>query len=223
MEIKVSKNAFFIFDLDDTLYLEREYLYSAFRSIADRVLELTGKDHYQHMVRLYNSGANVFQWIESAFGMRSPSMSVPDLLHHYRNHIPSISLARGAGPFLQQLQLMNMPMGLITDGRSTTQRNKLKALNIETLFSDIIISDEFGSAKPSVRNYQYFQDRYPAAEFHFFGDNPIKDFLAPRKLGWHCYCMKDNGEHIHEQHFADHPSVHIISSFYEIRLIKQIT
>ncbi len=221
MEIKISKGAYFIFDLDDTLYLEREFLYSAFRSIAREIQELTGQDCFHYLVKLYKSGGNAFQWIEADFGKLSPTLTTHNLVDHYRNHRPFITLARGARLFLQQLQEMKVPMGIITDGRSITQRNKLKSLGIETFFSDIIISEEFGSSKPSPANYRYFMNRYPSGEFHFFGDNTQKDFFVPYSLGWFCYCIRDNGEHIHTQTFNDHPPVNLISSFHEIRLIKK--
>lgn len=220
MEIKINDKACFIFDLDDTLYLEREYLHSAFRSIADEIMKLTGRDYFIYMLRLYRSGANVFQWIEAAFGTRSASLTVHNLLQHYHHHRPSISLARGARSFLEQLRSMQIPMGLITDGRSITQRNKLKALGIDDYFSDIIISEEFGSAKPAWRNFRYFQDRYPVSNFHYFGDNTEKDFLVPGSLGWNCYCIKDNGEHIHPQTFRDDLQLNLVSTFFEIRLLK---
>jgi putative hydrolase of the HAD superfamily len=221
MEIKISAGAYFIFDLDDTLYLEREFLLSAFMSMASEIQELTGQDCLPQMLELYNSGANVFQWIGEEFGARYEALTIDKLLHNYRTHQPFISLCRGAGSFLQQLKDMLVPMGMITDGRSISQRNKLKALGIEALFSDIIISEEFGTAKPSFRNYEYFSKRYPSGEFYFFGDNTGKDFMVPYELGWRCFCIKDNGLHIHPQTFNNHPPVNIISSFDEIRLIKK--
>lgn len=220
MEIKIDKRSHFVFDLDDTLYLEQDYLYSAFRSIAAAIREQTGQHCFHQMVHLYKSGENVFQWIARAYGVRFRTLSFDTLLHHYRSHQPSISMARGAGLFLQQLKHMQVPMGIITDGRSITQRNKLKALGIETFFSDIIISEEFGSTKPSIRNYEYFIQRNPSGRFYFFGDNTQKDFQVPIDLGWSCYCIKDNGDHIHPQTFNDHPPFNIIATFYDIRLVK---
>jgi putative hydrolase of the HAD superfamily len=52
-----------------------------------------------------------------------------DLLKLYRNHYPSINLTLKM--FIIKLKANGYKLGLITDGRSIQQRNKIKALNIE--------------------------------------------------------------------------------------------
>ena len=80
----------------------------------------------------------------------------------------------------------------------------MKALGLERFFTDenIIISEEFGTAKPSERNYSYFMDKYPGAGFYYVGDNLGKDFIAPNRLGWTSICLLDNGSNIHSQDFS---------------------
>ena len=94
-------------------------------------------------------------------------------------------------------------LGLISDGRSVQQRNKFNALGLNRWINnnDVVISEEFGSEKPSLANYEYFMKRYPNAEFTYVGDNPKKDFFAPNQLGWNTVCLLDNGENIHKQTF----------------------
>lgn len=58
---------------------------------------------------------------------------------------------------LINLKQKGYKLGLITDGFSITQGNKLKALDIENLFDIIVISEEFGSKKPDLRNYELFE------------------------------------------------------------------
>jgi putative hydrolase of the HAD superfamily len=144
-------------------------------------------------------------------------LSIKELLKLYREHRPDISLYPDAQRFLSELAKKNIPAGLITDGRSITQRNKLASLGIKNYFRDIIISEEFGSEKPDSRNYEYFVKKYPNSSFCFIGDNTTKDFIIPKKLGWTTVCIADKGNNIHSQRFNGSPvPQHIVSSFNDI-------
>lgn len=219
MQIIIDAGSYFIFDLDDTLFYEIDYLKSAYGHIAKCIAAYTGVNYYQEMLARYYKGENVFQWIvdnctEVSF------VNKEWLLKEYREHIPDITLNEAVKSLLMQLSKLNIPCGIITDGRSITQRNKLKALGIAHLFTDVIISEEFGSEKPDERNYHYFKTKYPGRNFYFFGDNTRKDFLVPAKFGWQSFCIKNNGAHIHSQalHLLT-DKCYLITSFSEIQLI----
>jgi putative hydrolase of the HAD superfamily len=220
MQIRIKPNTFFVFDLDDTLFPEIEFLRSGFRVIATKLAPLIGSDIYPYMWQQYSSGANVFQYILQQYSASLPGITIETLLSQYREHVPDIQLNTDAAALLQRLSALSIPAGLITDGRSITQRNKLKALQLESYFSDVIISEEFGSEKPDERNYRYFDDKYPGHEFYYFGDNTTKDFTAPASLGWYTACLLDNGTHIHAQSFTGRPLPScLITSFDEIQFI----
>jgi putative hydrolase of the HAD superfamily len=217
MDILIDSNTFFVFDLDDTLFKEIEYLKSAYRSIAHKVSASDHADLYEQMFLRYKRKENVFKWLNDEYGIHG--VELPWLLKEYREHIPSISMADDTAKFLEQVREHKIPTGLITDGRSITQRNKLRALGMEDYFRDIIISEEFGSEKPDERNYLFFENKYPGKDFYFFGDNTGKDFIVPQKLGWKTVCIKDDGNHIHPQKENPIPApAFMISSFKEIVL-----
>src|SRR5690606_2171101 len=219
MVIKLNENMMFIFDLDDTLFREMDFLISAYKHIASRLQPEDPEPLFQKMLEKYHSKENVFAWLGSGFGNDIPELDLQKLLAWYREHQPEIKLEEDVREFLDELKLRKIPLGLITDGRSITQRNKLKALGIEDLSNDIIISEEFGSEKPDPRNYVFFEENYKGREFYFFGDNTGKDFIIPEKLGWNIICLKNPGSNIHPQDFENFPaSGNIISSFKEIKL-----
>jgi putative hydrolase of the HAD superfamily len=221
MEINIKPNSFIIFDLDDTLYAEIDFLKSGFKHISCTVSKQIGYDIYDQMMSLYCDKLDVFKWINDSFGSEFPALSTSNLLAIYREHQPQINLRKDAADFLNRLAKTSIPMGLITDGRSVTQRNKLKALSIENLFTEIVISEEFGSEKPSERNYLFFEKRYPNYEFCFIGDNTTKDFVVPLQLGWTSICIKDNGLNIHKQSFNRlHLNLLTVSSFYDINILS---
>jgi HAD superfamily hydrolase (TIGR01549 family) len=79
-------------------------------------------------------------------------------------------------------------VGIITDGRPEGQRNKLKALGLEELIDDIIITDKFGGVqfrKPNDISFRIIQNRWriPFEQIVYVGDNAAKDFQAPKQLG----------------------------------------
>ena len=220
MQIKINPDLFFVFDLDDTLFSEIEFLRSGYRHISEKISNVTQQDIYNEMLRRYDDNENVFQWITETFGEKNQEITKEFLLKEYREHYPIISLDRGAERFLEQVNEAGIPCGLITDGRSVTQRNKLKALNILGVFDEVIISEEFGSEKPSLKNYQVFENKYPGREFYFFGDNTSKDFVVPLQLGWVTVCLRNPGTNIHKQDFLNFPQPqYVISSFEEIQLV----
>ncbi len=220
MTIKIDQQSVFVFDLDDTLFREVDYLRSAYRQIAGFISETDAKQLYEEMFSRYSNKENVFDWVLSKYGNLIPDLKKETLLKMYREHIPEIKLSDDTRIFLNKLKAHGGGMGLITDGRSVTQRNKLKALQVLDLFNDLVISEEFGSEKPNPANYRFFEEKYPGRKFYFFGDNTIKDFIIPVQLGWTSICIKDAGENIHAQDFSSlSPEVFIVDRLSDIELI----
>lgn len=191
------------FDLDDTLYKECNYLKSAFQEIAayiNRHCGVSEETVYSEMISAWNEGKSPFQEICARHGI---GITVEQCLQIYRKHHPNISLDDKTSYTLKALHANGCTLGLITDGRSITQRNKIEALGLHAFFQEehIIISEEFGSAKPSERNFSYFMELYSDARFAYIGDNLKKDFITPNKLGWKTICLLDNGDNIHKQDF----------------------
>ena len=202
-------NKVICFDLDDTLYKEIDYLKSAYREIisyaltkhnyeSDSYIELSLRS-YEGMISTFYEGGNAFQYLNQLLNLDLP---IQEYLNIYRNHKPIISLSKEVCTILESLKCKGYILGLITDGRSIQQRNKINALGLHKWFKDenIIISEEFGSEKPCLRNYKYFTDKYPEiSEYIYVGDNTNKDFITPNKLGWKTICIEDNGLNIHKQ------------------------
>ena len=192
---------------------EIEYLESAYREIAN-LLDKDNQDHlYQNMIHWYNEKQDVFALLEAKY-----SHSKIELLDIYRNHFPTIKIGEEVKIVLDYIKGKSYKLGLISDGRSITQRNKLKALDIEYLFEKIIISEEFGSTKPDFKNYEVFMDD-KNIDYFYIGDNTKKDFIAPNKLGWVTIALKDAGRNIHKQNFEwseEHKPQIIVNKLKEI-------
>ena len=200
------------FDLDDTLCKEIYCLKSAYREIAEYAAEhcrgcsdpvsVLAHKAYEAMFAAYQEGQNAFDVLNSFLGLDLP---IADYLYIYRNHKPKIALCEDVVRTLDALKAEGVRIGLITDGRSVQQRNKIMALGLDRWIddADIVVSEEIGSEKPALANYEYFMNRYPECQdFTCVGDNPRKDFIAPNALGWMTICLMDDGRNIHKQDFT---------------------
>lgn len=182
------------FDLDDTLYKEIDYLKSAYGEVAAFVGH---SEASEQMLEWYQSGGNTFKNLINTYGL---DISIADCLKIYRKHYPNIKLEEGVKEYLEALKESDAKLGIISDGRSLTQRNKIKALGLEGFFDVEIISEEFGSEKPCTKNYEEVMNKFPGRKrFIYVGDNPAKDFLAPNQLRWRTVCLKNDGRNIHRQ------------------------
>ena len=208
-----SSNKVFVFDLDDTLYSERDF-------------EKSGIEFVYHNLSIKHISIETIlnnrnNWIELMINGSNNQITLQIVLDMYRNHFPTIQLYNDAKVFLEKLLSQGIEMSLITDGRSITQRNKLRALGVESYFKNIIISEEINSEKPSEYNFRLVMDNKIAENYIYVADNPKKDFITPNKLGWTSICLLDRGQNVHKQNFnisSEYLPLFSISSFEEITL-----
>jgi putative hydrolase of the HAD superfamily len=208
-----SSNKVFVFDLDDTLYSECDFEKSG--------IEFVYKYFNIKHIELKTVLNNRKNWIEQIIVGSNNQITLQMVLDIYRNHFPSIQLYNDAKVFLEKLLSQGIEMSLITDGRSITQRNKLRALGIESFFKNIVISEEVNSEKPSEYNFRMVMYNKIAENYIYIADNPKKDFITPNKLGWTSICLLDRGHNVHEQvftNFIEYNPHFIIKSFNEINL-----
>jgi len=210
-----------IFDLDDTLYKEINYLKSGFKYISKIIandINETQTKIFKKLIFHYKNKENVFQKIINEYNL---SYNIKDLILLYRNHKPKIRLSKETENTLLYLINNDYKLGLLTDGDSNQQRGKISALELEKYITEYVISDEFGSTKPNENNYKYFSEKkYSYCEkFYYIADNIRKDFIAPNNLGWITICILDNGKNIHEQNFSINTKIY---PHYKVKSIKHI-
>jgi putative hydrolase of the HAD superfamily len=206
-----SSKKVFVFDLDDTLYSERDFE----KSGIEFVYQYFNIKHFE-LETILNNRKN---WIEQIIIGSNNQISLQMVLDIYRKHFPIIPLYKDAKVFLEKLLSQGNEMSLITDGRSITQRNKLKALGIDSYFKNIIISEEINSEKPSEYNFKMVMNNNDSENYIYIADNPNKDFVTPNKLGWTSICLLDRGQNVHKQNFnisSEYLPLFLINSFEEI-------
>lgn len=185
-----------VFDLDDTLYKEQDFVRSGLRFVADTVRNLYGLDVTSDLLRWLHSGEkDILGRICSIMGL--PNSAKESLLWLYRLHTPQIKLEARVSQLLARLSSQGAILAVLTDGRAITQRNKLAALGLQNL--PAFISEESGTVKPDTARFMEIMRRYNRSRYVYVADNPQKDFVGPNALGWLTLGLRDDGRNIHDQ------------------------
>lgn len=217
----IYKNEAVIFDLDDLLYKEFDFVRSGFWSIAKMISPDEPKVLFRSMMVQYFLGNAVFDWLYNDYLKQDSDFTVNSLLEIYRNHKPDITLSSDVFNFLSKLKDNANMIGLITDGRSISQRNKIEALGLSTWIDGFTISEDMGFEKPSPEPYRFFMEKFKAQKYVYIADNYNKDFIAPNQLGWRTIALSDNGLNIHlrkENLGSLHFPQEVIESFKELEI-----
>lgn len=196
----IDNNTHIVFDLDDTLYKEIDFVKSAYIYINGYINSRFNIDLSKNIKKCLAGEVNFFDLINSKL---HPDQSFPieKYLEIYRFHYPEIKLSKDTSLFLERILSYNIDFSIITDGRSISQRNKIKALGLNDLVKNIIISEETGFEKPHLNNFKILNRIYSNKKLIYIADNTSKDFLAPNSLNWDTVCLLNNGQNIHSQDF----------------------
>lgn len=184
-----------IFDLDDTLYDECDYVRSGYAQVADyiagKVEGLSKKEVEDFLYQAFEQKKPAIDVLFDCYKELNPEWKRECILR-YREHTPKIELSKENCELLSKLRTSGKKIGIITDGRVEGQRNKLKALGLYLLIDEYIITDELaGNAdvtkfrKPNPLAFQIMRERLGVEydEMVYVGDNKAKDFQAPICLG----------------------------------------
>ena len=193
-----------VFDLDDTLYKEIDFLKSAYRHIASLVSNANApeEDVYQTMIETYLKGGNSFEVVIQKYGFHL--FNLQWMLGVYRNHKPHIHLDSDTQNTLEMLKSKGTIMGIISDGRYNQQLNKIDALGLYAYIPEenMVVNNVEERFKPDRQSFGFFMEKYGNnCDYWYIGDNTTKDFVAPNSLGWTTVCLLDDGRNIHKQEF----------------------
>lgn len=212
-----------VFDLDDTLISEKEYIKSGYRHIAGIIEDRFVMDKNQvfdDLLRLFKvSPLNVFNRLFDKYQIEYSNEMILDLVKEYREHFPDIQFYNDVIPCLSELKRLGLKVGIVTDGYAIAQRQKLKAVQADKYFDEIIVTDELGRDywKPHPRAFEIIREKFKVNfdEMVYIGDNPEKDFHISRTypiktvrvLRDGVYKNKDNYNNIQAQFEIKHLSI----------------
>lgn len=193
-----------VFDLDDTLYPERQFALSGFRASARWARESLGHADEAGLVAAMTAMLDrglLGKLFPAALEMVKAEHSRAELkafVDAYRDHEPQLTLHEDGAWALAHYGARGR-LGLITDGTHSVQSAKVRALALETRFTEIVYTGALGPdrafAKPHPLAFERIATALGAAgdRFVYVGDNPSKDFVAPNALGWTSVWVKRAG------------------------------
>lgn len=204
------KDTAIIFDVDDTLYKERDYRLSGFRTIARHFAASCGLTPGQLYELMKDEPDRAFENVRDLAAVRGVDIPVDLQLAIYRTHRPDIALDRDTASTLTYLRDNGYQLGVITDGRAFGQLNKLAALELRRFMAgDLMMATVLhGTDKNSPDPFVMMQGKFkPGTHFVYVGDNPQKDFHHPNLLGWTTIMLNDTDSvNVHHQRLAEFPA-----------------
>lgn len=213
-----------VFDLDDTLYLERDYVKSGFKEVDAFLLRHDIAGFFSLASRHFEEGVrgNIFNVVLDELNVIYDGDYIGMLVDVYRSHVPAIRLLPDAQEIIKRLH-GNYNLGLITDGFAVAQNKKVDALNLRALLDYIVITDELGHPgqywKPHRKAYELVQNYFsiPGSDCVYVGDNVKKDFVSANALGWMTVQVCREGRE-HEEVLA----TSAYSAHYQIANLKEL-
>jgi putative hydrolase of the HAD superfamily len=213
-----------LFDLDDTLYCEHDYVRSGFQAVAEYVvgnyIAFDAPMLYRFMLKDWelNGRGKIFNNLLESFAIDLDPIRLVEI---YRTHIPELTLYPDAERVVKLLEEWDIPRGIITDGDYGVQRRKLEALGLVSRFSCVILTDELGKQcwKPSPVPFRHAQELLGsvADSFIYVGDNPHKDFVTAKRMGYHTIrVIRETGDHMATRLTPEYEAEQVVSSLDEI-------
>lgn len=179
-----------VIDLDDTLYLERDFVRSGFSAVDNHVQRMIGIHGFGETCwRLFLAGVrgDTFDRAAAEHGWELSPFQRSELVDWYRNHEPNIVLDSLTRRVLETLGNLHRLI-LFTGGYPPTQMKKIDALGLRKLFSDIILTGKSGEEldKPHASNWRKLEVLTGRSGFDIVcvGDNPAKDIHPSLEVGW---------------------------------------
>ena len=200
-----------VFDLDDTLISEKEYIRSGYLHIA-RIIEdrfaMDKKEVFDELMSLFKvSPLNVFNRLYDKYQIKYSKEMILDLVKEYRGHFPDIQFYDDVLPCLSELKRAGIKVGIITDGYAIAQRKKLKAIQANEYFDEIIVTDELGRDywKPHPKAFELMKEKFRVNfdEMIYVGDNPEKDFYISKTFPIKTVRIIRDGVHSDKNYFRD--------------------
>ncbi|HEY8526430.1 MAG TPA: HAD family hydrolase [Acidimicrobiales bacterium] len=179
-----------VFDIDDTLYLERDYVRSGFRAVGAWARRALGiPDLADRAWASFEAGvrSTIFNDALASAGIEATPELIARMVACYRDHQPDIALLADARACLEATKGV-AAVAVISDGPLASQSAKARSLGLATWSQTTIFTEALGPGfgKPHHRAFELVEERLSVEgpQCTYVADNPVKDFLAPHERGW---------------------------------------
>lgn len=188
-----------VFDMDDTLYDEMTFVRSGFKAVAQYMKATFGVSEeacYQLMLaELEATGrGRIFNRVLEEYG-KLTKLHLQKCISTYRLHTPKIQLNADTLRCFERFK--DHALYVVTDGHKLVQDQKVKALGLYDLVKKVFITYRYGlkHSKPSPYCFQKIAalEKVNPSDIVYIGDNPKKDFVGIKPLGFKTIRIRTGG------------------------------
>jgi putative hydrolase of the HAD superfamily len=178
-----------VFDLDDTLYREHDFVASGYRAVAEYVAGLSGRPAGEilgAMQELFirEGRRAVMQAVAERFSPGTAGLD--ELVAVYRKHEPAITLFAGYEDLLKEWRRTYL-LGIITDGTPEVQERKCRALGLYGAVDRILCTWNYGREREKPHPHSFHRMLTDLSvrpiEALYIGDSVDKDCRGARGVG----------------------------------------
>lgn len=178
------------FDLDGTLFDDRQYVRAGLLRAAEKLEARVGVNIADELLEAYFSRDIREKTFDTVLEEEGLSLElVSTLVDAYHDNEATLVPFPEATKTLENLH-KEYQLGLITGG--TNGRQKLRRMNLEGYFEVVIVTSDQNLTKRDAAPFEEALDTLDvsAEEAVFVGDRPTLDFLQPNQLGMHTVRVK---------------------------------
>jgi len=178
-----------LFDLDETLYLERRFALSGFAAVARAIAAEAGlpaEAIFRRLSAAMRRGERAVAFQQLCAALRWPESRVETLVEIYRSHAPNLRLPRRTRETLEALRA-EWRLGIVTNGPVGIQAAKVDTLGVEPLVDAVVYASicGLGGGKPSPEPFVAAARKLGVilSRCVFVGDDPRRDIGGARRVG----------------------------------------
>lgn len=182
-----------VFDMDDTLYPEVEFVRGGVRAAGAWLDAFLGRSVGADQVFLEILEAEgvhqIFDRGLSRLGIPVEPMLIKGLVTAFRAHSPNIRPFPGIPDLLDRLRALGVRLGLLSDGPLAVQEAKWRALGLAERFEVVVFTDALGGRefwKPNPAGFEAIEraSGLSGRDIAMIGDRPRHDLVPAAARGW---------------------------------------
>jgi len=201
MSVNLDDVKLVVFDLDDTLYLEFDFVAGGFQAVAEqlgRKYSRGSSELFHEMLELQRSGRrDIFQAVLTKLAGHYDAVQVQGLVNLYRTADRPLELLDDADRALTRFRQAALPLAILTDGPAEAQKTKVRLLGLKDRADYILYTELHGKefAKPSPKGFHLLAHRFDVSGVQclYVADNEKKDFAGPNQLHWQTVKVERDG------------------------------
>lgn len=197
----MNNNIAIFFDIDDTLYNQREPFEKAFETVFGHIknvdINKLYSDRHKYSDEVFEKSCKgeitmeemYIYRISKAFeaqGIKVSDKSALDFQYEYSKNQNNIKISDTIKNILDFCCSKNINIGIITNGLTKHQKNKIKNLGLYKWIEDknIFISEDVGFAKPDKSIFKAAEKAFLSKDIYYVGDSFKNDIEGGYNAGW---------------------------------------